>query len=191
MCRCGFSLLSGFRALYPAGMFRYLLGLFLAATLFATRAFAYHDDGPAISITSPDVGTTFVYGSIKSRVLFWNKKAGMLIARVTFTDAQSNNGQPNEDPHDFRLPGVTCDEAKGIFYATSAKGEAIPVAHIKKTLFIKSVEVLPNAVVRVQRLGGTVTVILEAISPNDPAMHPAPSGNSDGTQKVDANKIIN
>jgi len=150
------------------------------------------DDGPPISITSPDVATTFAFGTVKNRALFWNKSGKVLIARVTFTDAEQNSGQSNEDTHDFRLPGISFDEAKGVFMATTAKGEVIPVARIKKTLFIKSIEVLPNAVVRILHPRGNVTVILEAISPNDPAMHPTPANaDSDATHKVDIDKILN
>jgi len=147
------------------------------------------DDGPPISITSPDTATTFAYGSIKQHILFWRKDQNVLIARITFTDADQNLGTPSDDEHDFRLPGITFDEAKGLFYATSAKGEMIPVAHIKKALFFKGVETTPNARVRVLHPRGEVTVILEAISPNDPAMHPAPD-NPDGTHPVDINKIL-
>ncbi len=135
------------------------------------------DDGPPISITSPDPASTFVYGSIKDHSLIWNKKDKVLIAHVTFLDTEENSGSANEDSHEFRLPGVTLDEAKGIFYATSPKGEVIPVAHFKKTLFIKSIEVTPNARVRIQRIKGEVAVILEALRPDDPALK-APPGDT-------------
>jgi hypothetical protein len=173
-------------------MSRRFLFLILAATLFSFRAVFAQDDGPPISITSPDTATTFAYGTIKSHALIWNKKEKVLVALVTFTDADQNLGQPNDDTHEFRLPGVTFDEAKGVFLATTAKGEVIPVARVKKMLFIKSIETTPNAVVRVLHPRGSVTVILEAISPNDPALHPAPANSgSDGTHQVDIDKILN
>jgi hypothetical protein len=150
---------------------------------------AQEDDGPPVSITSPDRATTFAYGSIKDRVLIWSRKEQVLIARVTFTDAEQSNGSSNDDTHDFKLPGVTFDEAKGLFSATSRKGVIIPVAHVKKALFFKTIEVLPNAAVRILRDRGNVTVILEAIGPDDPAMHPAPT-DPDGAHKVDADKIV-
>jgi hypothetical protein len=142
------------------------------------------DDGPPIAITSPDKATTFAFGTIKSHTLIWNK--AVLIARITFTDEDAAMTPSTEDMHEFRLPGITFDAAKGIFYAQSAKGEMIPVAHIKKTLFINSIETLPNARVRVIHPKGNVTVVLEAVSPDDPALH-APPGKSDpsGTQQVD------
>jgi len=173
-------------------MSRSLFLLALALTLFSSRILLAQDDGPPISITSPDVGTTFAYGTIKNHALVWNKNQKVLIARVTFTDADQTNGTPNDDTHEFRLPGVTFDEAKGIFLATTAKGEVIPVAHIKKVLFMKTIETTPNAVVRVLHPRGTITVILEAISPNDPAMHPPPnSSDPDATHQVDIDKILN
>jgi hypothetical protein len=149
------------------------------------------DDGPPISITSPDKAVTFAYGAIKQRSLFWDGKDKLLIARVIFTDAQSNEGAPQDDPHEFRLPGVGFDEAKGVFYAVSARGETIPIARLKKTLFFKTIEVLPNAVIRIQYPRGNVTVRLEAVSPNDPAMHAPPADtNPDDTHPLDINSIL-
>jgi hypothetical protein len=166
--------------------------LLLALFLFFPRVLSAQDDSPPISITSPDAATTFAYGTIKTHALIWLKNKKMLVARVTFTDADSANGTPNEDTHEFRLPGVTFDEAKGVFTATTAKGEVIPVAHYKKILFLQTIETTPNAVVRVQHPRGSVTVILEAISPDDPAMHSSPANtNPDGTRQVDIDKIVN
>ncbi len=171
-------------------MSRYALLFILTLGLFSGLVRAEEDDGPLISITSPDRATTFAFGSIKDRVLVWNKKNQVLIVRVTFTDAEENNGSANDDTHDFKLPGVTFDETKGVFYATSPKGVVVPVAHNKKALFFKSIEILPNAAVRILHPRGNVTVILEAISSNDPAMHPPPT-DPDGTHRVDADKILN
>jgi hypothetical protein len=173
-------------------MSRRFFFLILAAALFSLRAVSAQDDGPPISITSPDTATTYVYGTIKSHALVWNKKEKMLVALVTFIDVDQGLGQTNDDTHEFRLPGVTFDEAKGVFVATAATGEVIPVARFKKVLFIKSIQTTPNAVVRVLHPRGNVTVILEAISPNDPAMHPAPANSgSDGTHQVDIDNILN
>jgi len=171
-------------------MSRCLFFLVLAFALISFRTLSAEDEGPPISITSPDAGTTFAYGTVKTHSLIWNKSQKVLVARVTFTDAEQNLGQPNDDTHEFRLPGVRFDEAKGIFTATTAKGEIIPVARIKKALFIKTIETLPNARIRILHPRGNLTVILEAISPNDPAMHPANS-DPDGTHKVDIDKILN
>jgi hypothetical protein len=172
-------------------MMRVLLYLALALSpLFMRMLPAQADDGPPISITSPDPATTFAYGAVKNHALIWNKAQKMLIAQVTFTDAELNNGQTNDDSHEFRLPGVTFDPAKNIFFATTAKGETIPVAHYKKVLFFNTIEVLPNAHVTILHPRGVVTVILEAISPNDPAMHPAPT-DPDATHRTDLDKILN
>ena len=166
--------------------------LVLAAILFSPRLLPAQDDGPPISITSPDTATTFAFGTVKNHTLVWNKKEKVLVAHVTFTDANQSNGTPSDDSHEFRLPGVTFDEAKGVFLATTAKGEVIPVAHIKKTLFIKSIETTQNAVIRILHPRGDVTVILEAISPNDPAMHPAPANSDpDGVHQVNIDKLLN
>lgn len=156
----------------------------------ATPLFAYSEEGPPISITSPDNGHTFAYASVKSHILYWNRKGQVLMARVVFTDALQNFGQPNEDTQEFRIPGVTYDPAKGLFWAVTKRGIAIPVARTKKVLFANTIEVLPNANVRIQRDRGLVTLILEAIPPDDPAMHPAPV-DPNGSHKLDENKIFN
>jgi hypothetical protein len=181
-------LLSPYSVPMPRSLF--FLALALTMTLLSPRLLsAQEDDGPPIAITSPDTGTTFAFGTVKTHALIWNKKEQVLIARVTFTDADQTENTAQDDTHEFRLPGVTFDEAKGVFFATTAKGEVIPVARIKKALFIKSIETLPNARVRILHPRGNLTVILEAISPNDPAMHPAP-GNPDGTHQVDINQVL-
>jgi hypothetical protein len=174
-------------------MSRGLFLLALACLLLSFRLGAKpQDDGPPISITSPDKGTTYAFGTIKNHALFWSKSQKMLIAQVTFTDENDNQAMASDDTHEFRLPGVTFDEARGIFTATTSRGEVIPVAHYKNVLFIKSVVTLPNAVVRVLHPRGIITVILEAISPDDPAMHPPPD-NSDpnGAHPVDISHLLN
>ena len=171
-------------------MSRLLIFFVLFFAFASPRVLFAQDDGPPISITSPDFATTYALASIKSRSLYWSKRDKVLVARVTFTDVTESSGQANDDSHDFRLPGITYNEAKGLFFATTAKGEAIPVAHFKKVLFMKSLETTPNAVIRVIHPKGNVKVILEAISPDDPAMRSAPP-DPDSTQKVDIDKILN
>lgn len=185
------SIIIGAKNAFPAMNLRHLLFFAWALLVgFSGNLWSQDDEeAPPVSITSPDKATTFAYGSIKERALIWNKKEKVLVARITFTDAEQSNGASNDDTHDFRLPGVTFNEAKGFFYATSSKGEVIPVARTKKALFFNSIQILPNAAVRIQRLRGNVTVILEAISPTDPAMH-APAPDSDSTHSVDANKLL-
>ncbi len=168
------------------------LVLFAFALLVAVPSRAEPgEDGPPISITSPDKGQTYVLGKIKNHSLFWNKSQKMLFARITFTDEDSTMTTPQDDVQEFRLPGISYDEAKGVFTATTAKGEVVPVAHYKKVLFVKAIETLPNAVVRVMHPRGAITVILEALNPGDPLLHQAPaSTDPDGTHQVDINSIL-
>jgi hypothetical protein len=151
--------------------------------LLAPALRAQHDDAPPVVIRSPDTAETFVFGSVKDRSLFWDKKNQMLVAHITFVDGPVDQGQAPEDSHDFKLPGIIFDQAKGVFIAHSSKGEAIPVAHIQKILFMHAVEALPNAVVRIQKDRGNVSVVMEAISPNDPALR-QPSSDPSGTKTM-------
>jgi hypothetical protein len=154
------------------------------------NSFAIADDAPPIAITSPDQATTYPFGSIKQHSLIWDKKRQMLIARIVFMDVNPTPQDP-DDTHDFRLPGVRLDATKNLFYAISAKGEAIPVAKIQRELFLKAIEMLPNAAVRVQHTHGQVTVILEALRPDDPALkaHPAET-NSEGGHSIDIQDLF-
>ena len=170
-------------------MSRQVLFLLLVSLLLPARTLLA-DDGPPISITSPDTAVTFAYGAVKQSTLIWDGKDKLLLARIVFTDAQSNEGTPQEDQEQFRLPGISFDETKGIFYAVTARGESIPVARVKKTLFFKSIEILPNAVIHIQHPRGNVTVRLEAISPED-LKHAKPvDTNPDDTHPMDINSIL-
>jgi hypothetical protein len=167
-----------------------VLSVLLLATLPALAQEG--EDGPPISITSPDSGVTYAFGTVKSHALVWDKNAKVLLAVVTFIDRDDGSEQQTqEDTHRFRLPGVTFDEAHKVFFATTAKGEEIPIATIKKQLFFSVIQVLPNAVVRILHPRGNLSVILEAVRPNDPALH-APESTSDdgGTHDVDLHSIM-
>jgi hypothetical protein len=170
-----------------------LFSFLVLALLFSRPEFlhAFGDDGPPISITSPNTDTTFPHADIRTHKLIWYKNRKMLVACISFTDARQNDTTSNDETYYFDLPGVTFDETKGIFTATSAKGEVIPIAHFKKTLFLKTIEVLPNANIRVMCPGGQITVILEAMSPNDPAMRKAPpETDPDSTKGVNFNQLF-
>ena len=177
---------------YSATMPRLIPFLLAALLAFSPGPAPADDDGPLISITSPDQATTFVYGSIKNHSLVWNKKDKTLVALVTFIDVSDDSNSTSQDSHEFRLPGIGLDPAKGIFYATASSGQTVPVARFKKGLFMQTIEVLPNAIVRILHPHGNVTVILEAISPDDPAMHPAPApaANPDGTHQEDIQQVL-
>ena len=127
------------------------------------------DEQLPVSIKSPVSGKTYAFGQIKSRLLNWDAKKNMLIAHVVFTNQYlASGGDIEEDDQYFPIPGITFNATTGFFYAPATDGSQIPIAHIRKTLFIKSVAVLPNAAVRVIHTNqGEVTVILEAIKPED------------------------
>jgi hypothetical protein len=167
-----------------------LLPFLILLVLSVARLSGSDDDAYPISITSPDTGTTFAFGTIKHHALIWNESTHTLIAVVTFVDEQQDSLQANDDTHRFRLPGVTYDKAHGIFYATSAKGEVIPVAHRKKSFFVTSIDPLPNAVVRIYHQHGMLSVTLEAIRPSDMPKQKGPATNPDGTHSVDLQSLF-
>jgi hypothetical protein len=146
---------------------------------------------PLISIASPDTATTFAFGTISKRALIWSESTQTLFAEVTFVDVDPNSSQSNDDTHRFRLPGITLDKAHGIFYATSPKGEVIPIAQRKKTFLFPIIEILPNAIVRVNHHRGEVTVTLEAIRPSDVAKLRKAQKDQDAQANPDAGHTIN
>lgn len=167
--------------------------LWLGLTLPALLAQEDQPDsyGPLISITSPDTGTTFAFGTIKSHALLWDKKQKMLYAQVTFIQSEEDGElQASEDTHQFRLPGVTFDQAHKLFFATSPKGEQVPIAQMKKKFFLDTVVVLQNAVVRIQHPRGVITVILEAVKPVESAAQVPDQTNDDGTRPVDIHRMF-
>jgi hypothetical protein len=171
---------------YAAPMLRFVF-LFLALDALPLAA---QEEGPPISITSPDTASTFVHSTIKHRTLIWDDATKTLSAEVTFVDDQQDSSQSNDDTHRFRLPGVAFDPERGIFYATSATGEKIPVAQKKKAWYLASIEPLPNAAVRIIHRHGVVTVTLEAIRPADLAKQQKPTTNADGTHSVDLRQLL-
>jgi hypothetical protein len=170
-------------------MWRTIL-LFLALGVLSLRA--EQEFSPVISIDSPDIATTFPTGTIKHRSLVWNDGTHTLSAEVTFEDVDQTMPEQTDDTHRFRIPGITLDKVHGIFYATSAKGEAVPVAQRKKTVFLTTIEVLPNAVVRVFHHHGEVSVKLEAIRPSELArvQKDPDDTNSTGTHTINLQDLL-
>src|SRR5579871_210063 len=141
----------------------------LLAFIAMALPLAADDQAPPVVINSPDTATTFTYGTIKHRQLVWSDAKKTLYAEVTFVDEQPNDLQAEDDTHRFSLPGVKFDQPHGIFYVTTAQGEVIPIAQRKKAFLVSTIDVLPNAIVRVFHHRGNVSVTLEAIRPADVA----------------------
>lgn len=169
---------------------RYLLFFFALATL---PLLAEDEFKPAISIESPDTATTFAFGLIKNRSLVWSESKKILLAQVTFQEPDGTSLTGNDDTHDFRLPGISFDKAKQIYFATTATGEVIPIARRKKSFPFSTIEILPNAIVRVHHPHGVVSVTLEAIRPSDLARvqkEQEGSGSPDGTHTINIQDLL-
>ncbi len=165
---------------------------FLVLSVLVLRA--EQEFSPVISIDSPDTATTYPLGTIKHRALVWNDATQTLSAEVTFVPIDRTSSEDTDDTHHFRIPGITLDKARGIFYATSPGGEAVPVAQRKKILFLTTIEILPSAVVRVFHREGNVTVRLEAIRPSELAHvqkeQPPSDTNADGSHTIDLKDLL-
>src|SRR5919205_1235477 len=99
--------------------------VFTAALI--TRASAMAD---GVSITSPDHARTYAYGAVTWHQLYLERTRGELAARITFSNwpfADANEPR-NDEPFDFRFPGIHVDFAGHAFVATGRRGKFIPVA---------------------------------------------------------------
>ena len=84
----------------------------------------------ATSVTSPDRARTLRHGEVVWHQLYSSRAGGELAARITFSNLPyvGDNEPRQEEPFDFRFPGVRLDAAQGTFFARGARGERIPVS---------------------------------------------------------------
>jgi hypothetical protein len=131
----------------------------LLATLLTTSAWAV---AGAISITSPDHVQTFAYGEMLWHQLYGQR--GELAARITFSNLPyAGDDEPRRDEtFDFRFPGVQFDPARRTFFASSRRGELIPVARFRNDPDFGWIDLAPGAKIYLLKESGRVTTILTA-----------------------------
>jgi hypothetical protein len=131
----------------------------LLATLLTTSAWAV---AGAISITSPDHVQTFAYGEMLWHQLYGER--GELAARITFSNLPyAGDDEPRRDEtFDFRFPGVQFDPARRTFFASSRRGELIPVARFRNDPDFGWIDLAPGAKIYLLKESGRVTTILTA-----------------------------
>ena len=120
----------------------------------------------AISITSPDHAQTFAYGEMISHQLYVEQPHGELVARITFTNSPYADGNDprRDESFDFRFPNVRFDSARRVFFASSRRGELIPVARLWQGLACRWIDLVPGAKVYLLKESGWVTATLTATS---------------------------
>ena len=120
----------------------------------------------AISIPSPDHAQTFAYGEMISHQLDFDRTAGKLVARITFSNLPyAGDDEPRRDESfDFRFPGVQFDSARRTFFARSRHGELIPVARFRDAPACGWVDLAPGAKIYLLKESGRVTATLTATS---------------------------
>ena len=118
----------------------------------------------AISVTSPDRARTFAYGEMVWHQLYSARAGGELAARITFSNLPyvGDNEPRQEEPFDFRFPGVRLDAAQGTFFARGARGERIPVAQFRGDPACGWIDLLPGAKIYLLKASGRVTALLTA-----------------------------
>jgi hypothetical protein len=133
----------------------------LLATLLTTSAWAV---AGAISITSPNHAQTFAYGEVIWHQLYLESRGGELAARITFSNLPyAGDDEPRRDESfDFRFPGVQFDPAQRAFFASSSRGELIPVARFRNDLDFGWIDLAPGAKIYLLKESGRVTTILTA-----------------------------
>jgi hypothetical protein len=139
---------------------RWMRVAILLAVLCATNASAL---AGAISITSPDHPQTFTYGEMIWHQLY-ERTSGELVARITFSNRPyAGDDNPRRDePFDFHFPGVQFNPARRTFFASSRRGELIPVAKVRNDLVCGWIDLTPGAKMYLLKESGRVTAILTA-----------------------------
>ena len=120
--------------------------------------------GDAVSVISPDHARTYAYGAVTWRQLYLEGTRGELGARITFSNypfADSNDPR-NDQPFDFRFPGIHVDFTKRAFVATGRRGESIPVAWFRGNPSRGWIKLAPNAKIYLLKESGHVTATLTA-----------------------------
>ena len=118
----------------------------------------------AIRITSPDRAQTFAYGEMISHQLHFERTAGHLVARITFTNSPyaDSNDPRRDESFDFWFPSVQYDSARCTFSVKSEHGELIPVARFREGLACGWVDMAPGAKIYLLKESGRVTATLAA-----------------------------
>ncbi len=117
-----------------------------------------------ISVTSPDRARTFAYGEMVWHQLYSARAGGELAARITFSNfPYVGDKEPRQDdPFDFRFPGVRFDAAQHVFFARGARGERVPVARFRGDPACGWIDLLPGAKIYLLKKSGRVTALLTA-----------------------------
>jgi hypothetical protein len=136
------------------------VAIFLA-TLFAASVSAI---ASPTSIVSPDRPQTFAYGEMIWHQLYFERAAGELSARITFSNLPyASDDEPRRDESfDFRFPGIKFDPTQGAFFATGRRGVLIPVARVRGDPACGWVHLAPGAKIYLLKQSGRVTAILTA-----------------------------
>lgn len=118
----------------------------------------------AISVTSPDHPQTFSYGAMTWHQLYFDRAAGELGARITFSNVPyAGDDEPRRDESfDFRFPSVHFDSARRTFFARNADGEFIPVARFREGLAFGWIDLAPGTKMYLVKESGRVTATLTA-----------------------------
>ena len=117
-----------------------------------------------ISVTSPDRARTFAYGEMVWHQLYSARAGGELAARITFSNfPYVGDKEPRQDdPFDFRFPGVRLDAARRVFFARGSRGERVPVARFRGDPACSWIDLLPGAKIHLLKKSGRVTALLTA-----------------------------
>ena len=120
--------------------------------------------GATAKIESPHTAQTSASWTMSDHRLFWNNKDQTLYAEVTFDNRlYSDSTNPfGRESFVFPLPGVKLDPNTKTLFAKTKTGQNVPVAEIRKTLFLDTIVPLPGARIFVIKKSGTVNLTLTA-----------------------------
>lgn len=118
----------------------------------------------AISITSSDHAQTFAYGAMIDHQLYFDRTAGDLTARITFSNLPyaDENERRRDESFGFRFPGVRFDSARRTFFAKGGHAELIPIARLRRGFACGWADLAPGAKIYLVKESGRVNATLTA-----------------------------
>jgi hypothetical protein len=113
---------------------------------------------------SPETAETYADNTILWHQLRSLSGSQALVATITFSNINyvSDNEPRHDETFNFPLPGVKFDPQTGTFFVHGADRRTIAVAVLRRKLFVKSIELLPNAQIQVTHCDGRIVVNLVA-----------------------------
>ncbi len=142
------------------------------------------------TIDSPEKGNVSVKSSLTNKALRWREKDKVLVAEVTFSDADyAGDGTPiDREEYDFTIPGVTYDPAQKLFFVQAPNGDKIAIAQQTKVFLGTRIDLCKTATIHIRRIKSGLSLALD-INTKPPPETPVVE-TSDGTRPLSLDTLL-